>query len=98
MSNTMSEHNPHITSFRTQIAVLIVLIMLTFISVAITSFELGPYNTLAAMLVAGVKGAIVMAWFMHLRFDNKIFLIFTVLVITVFLLVLYVTFIDYLYR
>jgi cytochrome c oxidase subunit IV len=72
--------------------------MLTFISVAITSFELGPYNTLAAMLVAGVKGAIVMAWFMHLRFDNKIFLIFTVLVITVFLLVLYVTFIDYLYR
>jgi cytochrome c oxidase subunit IV len=94
----MSEHNPHITSFRTQIAVLIVLIMLTFISVAITSFELGPYNTLAAMLVAGVKGAIVMAWFMHLRFDNKIFLIFTVLVITVFLLVLYVTFIDYLYR
>lgn len=94
----MSDNKPHITSYKTQLNVLLVLIMLTFISVAITRFEMGAFNTLVAMLVAGTKAAIVMAWFMHLKFDNKIFLIFTVLVISVFLLVLYVTFIDYLYR
>ncbi len=94
----MSENTPHVTSFKTQLNVLLVLIMLTFISVGITRFEMGAFNTLVAMLVAGTKAAIVMAWFMHLKFDNKIFLIFTILVISVFLLVLYVTFIDYLYR
>jgi len=94
----MSDHTPHITSYKTQLNVLLVLIMLTFISVGITRFEMGAFNTLAAMIVAGAKASIVMAWFMHLKFDNKIFLIFTILVISVFLLVLYVTFIDYLYR
>jgi cytochrome c oxidase subunit IV len=94
----MSENTTHITSFKTQLNVLLVLIILTFISVGITQFEMGAFNTLAAMLVAGAKAAIVMAWFMHLKFDNKIFLIFTILVISVFLVVLYVTFIDYLYR
>jgi cytochrome c oxidase subunit IV len=94
----MSEHKPHITSFTTQTVVLVSLIILTAISVAITRLEMGPLNTLVAMLVAGVKSAIVLTWFMHLKFDNKLFLIFTVLVITVFLLVMLVTFLDYLYR
>ena len=94
----MSEHKPHITSYKTQLVVLGALVVFTFISVMITRLEMGPFNTAAAMLIAGIKAAIVMSWFMHLKFDNKIFLIFTVLVITVFLLVLYVTFFDYLYR
>lgn len=94
----MSEHKPHITNYKTQWIVLGALVVFTFISVLITRVEMGPFNTAAAMLIAGIKAAIVMSWFMHLKFDNKIFLIFTVLVITVFLLVLYVTFFDYLYR
>ncbi|MBE0637284.1 MAG: cytochrome C oxidase subunit IV family protein [Bacteroidales bacterium] len=94
----MSEHKPHITSYKTQMIVLLCLVIFTAISVAITRFDMGPYNTAAAMLIAGIKGAIVMAWFMHLKFDNKVFMIFTILVVTVFLLVLYVTFFDYLYR
>jgi len=94
----MSEHKPHITNYKTQLVVLAALVVFTFISVMITRVEMGPFNTAAAMLIAGIKAAIVMSWFMHLKFDNKIFLIFTVLVITVFLLVLYVTFFDYLYR
>jgi len=80
----MSEHKPHITSYKTQLAVLFSLIILTVISVAITHIELGALNTLAAM--------------MHLKFDNKLYMIFAILVITTFLLVLLVTFFDYLYR
>lgn len=94
----MSEHTPHISSYKSHMVVLVSLIILTAISVLITSFEMGPFNTLAAMLIAGIKATIVMAWFMHLKFDNKIFMIFSILVITVFLLVFYVTFFDYLYR
>ncbi len=94
----MSQEKPHISSYRSHVFVLAALIVLTGISVAVTTLELGRLDTLVAMLIAGAKAGIVLVWFMHLKFDNKLYTIFTVLVIVVFLLVLYVTFFDYSYR
>ena len=94
----MSEEKQHISSYRSHIFVLMALLLLTAASVAVTSLEMGPLNTLVAMLIAGSKAAIVLVWFMHLKFDNKIYAIFTTLVFVIFLLVLYVTFFDYSYR
>lgn len=94
----MSQDKPHISSYTSHIFVLVALLILTAASVAVTSVEMGPLNTLVAMLIAGAKASIVLAWFMHLKFDNKLFAIFTILVLVIFLLVLYVTFFDYSYR
>jgi cytochrome c oxidase subunit IV len=88
----------HISSYKSHVFVLLALIVLTFITVAVTRVELGPLNTLVAMLIAGGKAAIVLLWFMHLKFDDKIYAIFTGFVFVLFLLVLYVTFFDYSYR
>ncbi len=94
----MSEEKHHISSYTSHFLVLGALLLLTAVSVAVTSLEMGKYDTLVAMLIAGTKAAIVLTWFMHLRFDNKIYAIFTVAVIVLFLLVLYITFFDYSYR
>ena len=94
----MSEEKRHISSYQSHIFVLAALLMLTAASVGVTSLEMGRFNTLVAMLIAGTKAAIVLIWFMHLKFDNKLYAIFTTLVIVIFLLVLYVTFFDYSYR
>jgi len=94
----MGEHKQHITGYGTHLAVLAVLLVLTVITVAITQFELGPYNTTAAMLIAGIKGFVVLAWFMHLKFESSFYKIMVTLVIAIFLLVLFVTFFDYSYR
>ncbi len=94
----MSEEKHHISSYRSHFFVLLALLVLTAASVAVTSLEMGPLNTLVAMLIAGGKAAIVLIWFMHLKFDNKLFAIFTAFVIVIFLLVLYITFFDYSYR
>ncbi len=94
----MSQEKHHIMSYTTHLIVLGVLLILTAVSVAVTSLELGALSTLVAMLIAGVKAAIVLVWFMHLKFDNKLYTIFTVFVLVLFLLVLYVTFFDYSYR
>lgn len=94
----MSEHKHHIVSYKTHLLVLLSLLVLTFVTVAITSFEMGPYNTTAALIVAGLKAAIVLGWFMHLKFDNKFYAIMVALVLTVFALVVIVTFFDYSYR
>lgn len=94
----MSEEKHHIVSFKTQFMVLLALLVLTAISVLITRFEMGSFNTLAAMLVAGTKAAIVLAWFMHLKFESRFFVVMVAAVIVIFLLVLFVTFFDYSYR
>lgn len=94
----MSQEKHHIVSYTTHGIVLAVLLVLTAASVAVTRLEMGPLNTLVAMLIAGAKAAVVLIWFMHLKFDNKLYTIFTVLVLVIFLLVMYITFFDYSYR
>ncbi|MHC1774708.1 MAG: cytochrome C oxidase subunit IV family protein [Lentimicrobium sp.] len=88
----------HIVEYKNHILVLLLLISFTVITVAITSVELGPYNTAAAMLIASVKAAIVLLYFMHLRFDQKIYRFMATIVILIFMAVIVVTFFDYLYR
>ncbi len=94
----MSKENSHISSYKDHLLVLSILITLTVITVAITSIELNAFNTAAAMVIASCKAAIVLLYFMHLRFDQKIFLIMTFLVIALLVAVIGITFIDYFYR
>ena len=88
----------HIVSYKSHILVLLVLIALTAVTVLITSVEMGPYNTAAAMFIAMIKGSIVLLYFMHLKFDEKIYGIMVAIVLTIFTAVIIVTFFDYLYR
>ncbi len=94
----MSEEKTHIVPFKTLVFVLLALIILTGLSVAITQLEFGSYNTLAAMLLAGAKSLIVLTWFMHLKYEKKLFPIMVAGVLVILLLVLFVTFFDYSYR
>lgn len=94
----MSEHKNHISSYKSQIIVLLALIMLTVLTVVITSVHLGPFNTAAAMLIATVKASVVLLYFMHLKFDEKIYRFMVTLVMSIYSVVIIITFIDYLYR
>jgi cytochrome c oxidase subunit 4 len=94
----MSEHKNHISTYKSQILVLLTLIMLTVLTVVITSVHLGPFNTAAAMLIASIKGAIVLLYFMHLKFDEKIYRFMVTLVLAIYVVVIIITFFDYLYR
>lgn len=94
----MSEFKNHIVPYKNHLLVLLILISLTVITVAITSVELGPYNTAAAMVIATIKALTVLLYFMHLRFDEKIYRFMTTIVLVIFIAVVIVTFFDYLYR
>lgn len=95
----MENHeNHHIVPYKTYIIVLLTLIVLTFISIAVTSIELGTLTVTTALLLATIKTSLVLYYFMHLKFDQKIYLIMVLGVIAIFVLVIIITFIDYLYR
>ena len=70
------EHKHHVCSSGTFMKVLLAPLFLTFVTVWIAQFDFGSANMLVAMGVASIKAALVMAIFMHLRWDtttNNIF-------------------------
>jgi len=54
------------------LGVLVALLVLTFVTVAITWVDLGKLNLWAAMLIAVIKASLVVLFFMHLYWDKPI--------------------------
>lgn len=94
----MSEEKQHITPYSTYIWILAALLILTTATVTITNVNLGPLSVTAAMLIASIKATLVLLYFMHLKFDNKIYRLMFSVVLLVFVLVIVFTFFDYLFR
>lgn len=70
VAEEVRQHHP---SDSTYIVVALVLGGLTAIEVALYYLKLGSLNTLALLALMAVKFVIVAGFFMHLRFDSKIF-------------------------
>lgn len=94
----MSNEKHHIVPYRVYIIVLVALIALTFSSIGITSIELGSYTVAGALLFAIIKSYLVLTYFMHLKYDKPYIKIMVGLVFAIFVVVLIITFLDYLYR
>lgn len=62
----------HVTSTKTFVNVLLTLLFLTVITVAASRVDFGSANLLIAMLIASVKAALVIAIFMHVKWDTAI--------------------------
>ena len=94
----MSKEKHHIVPFRVYIIVLVALLALTFSSIGITGIELGKYTVAGALLFAGIKSFLVLTYFMHLKYDKRYIRIMVAFVLAIFVVVLVITFLDYLYR
>jgi cytochrome c oxidase subunit 4 len=94
----MEKEKHHIVAFPTYLWVLVGLIILTFLSVGITSIELGELTVAGALVIASVKTLLVLTYFMHLKFDKPYIRIMVGFVFAVFLVVIIITFFDYYYR
>lgn len=88
----------HVTSYKTLGIVLILLMLLTTITINVTSFNLKLWNVAIALTIAGVKGYLVLTYFMHLKYENRIIRAFVIVVFMLFIAIFAITFIDYLYR
>ncbi len=63
----------HIMSYGKLITVLAVLFLLTGITIAVSYVDLGKFNVWVALLVASIKGSLVLMFFMHLKYEGKVF-------------------------
>ncbi len=67
-----NDHQHHITPLSTYLKVAGALFALTFLTIAAHSIRgfLGPAAPLIAFAIAAVKAFLVMAWFMHLKYEG----------------------------
>ena len=66
----------HTTPVSLLVGILAVLLVLTILTVSVTSFDLGSRgNLVVAMVIATVKAALVVTFFMHLLWDKKFHLV-----------------------
>ena len=94
----MSDSSHHIVSYRTYGLILFLLLILTGVSVAVTQIELTKWSTAVALLLASAKSGFVLAIFMHLKFDQRIFRVMVGFIFLLFAAVIIVTFLDYAFR
>jgi cytochrome c oxidase subunit IV len=94
----MSSEKNHVVPYRVYVLVLGGLLLLTFLSIAITRIDLGALTVTGALAFAVVKSFLVMTWFMHLKYDKLYIILWVVFVFAVIVVTIIVTFLDYLYR
>lgn len=94
----MEKEEHHIVPYKVYFFILIALISLTFMSVGITKINLGGYSVLGALIFATIKSVLVLYWFMHLKFDQPFLRFMVGFVSLLFIVVIFITFLDYYYR
>lgn len=105
MENNNSHHasdanlpHKHIVSFQLNTLVWIDLLILTIVTVRIAFFDLQNFTVIVALLVASVKTYLVGTYFMHLKFESRIFKLMIALVAVIFIGLMIILFSDYLFR
>ena len=94
----MTTTESHITDYRVYGWVLLALLILTTITITVTWIDLSALTVLVALVIASVKSFIVLRYFMHLKFESKLFTVFVVMVLSIYILVIGLTFFDYVLR
>ena len=98
MDNT--HHEEHISSYAELFGTWAALIILTFLTVFISVFGSGLQTLTVAMalLIASVKATVVGLYFMHLKYDKKMYRVMMMVVMALFTFFLFMVILDYLTR
>jgi cytochrome c oxidase subunit IV len=64
-----TEHIGHIAPKKLYIGIFLALISLTALTTGVAYIDLGPYNTVAALVIAVCKASLVILFFMHLKYS-----------------------------
>src|SRR4051812_20372160 len=61
----------HVSSVKFYVGIFMTLVCLTLLTVGVSYIHLGPLNLAVAIVIASIKAALVVMFFMHLKYDTK---------------------------
>lgn len=94
----MKEQETHIFSTAVFISVWAALIALTVVTVTVAGMHLGRFSTVTALVIASVKAGLVLWYFMHLKYEHKLFKVMLLVPIITLTVIMVLTFLDIWYR
>ena len=62
----------HILPKRTYYTIFLILAFCTYLTWQVAYFDLGPFNTIAALAIAVFKATLVVLFFMHVRYSTRL--------------------------
>jgi cytochrome c oxidase subunit IV len=101
MKHTQEEHfDPmsHVVPVSLYVAIWAALMVFTAITVFAARLELHVFNIVLALLIATIKGTLVVLFFMHLRYSTKLTMVTVIAAMFFLFLLLGLTMTDYLTR
>ena len=96
MKAHVEEH--HAIPVRVYVFVWLILLVLTAITVAVSLVDMKHVTVLTAMLIASVKGLLVLLYFMHIRFEKPLYMFMILAVFVTYAVFIGLTFADYSFR
>lgn len=97
MSNN-TEASLHNSGYGTYVLVWLGLVALTAITVAVAGLNLASLTIVVALAIAVTKSLFVTSYFMHVKSDSRVFKVFILVCIVIFLTMIILTFFDLIYR
>ena len=94
----MSEEDVHIVPYTTFLMIWIALLILTGTTVAVAQFHFGAWNIWVALGIATFKSGLVVAVFMHMKYENRLFKLALFSALAILAIFIGLTFVDVLYR
>ena len=101
MKHTQEEHfDPmsHLVPVSLYVVIWASLMVFTALTVFAATVELGIFNIVVALLIATIKGTLVILFFMHLRYSTELTMVTVVAAMFFLFLLLGLTMTDYLTR
>ena len=92
------EPHDHIVSYKKLVGVWAALLVLTVATVLITRADLGAGKVWAALGIASLKSGLVIAFFMHMKYEARLFRIILFVALVTLAIFIGFTFFDVLYR
>ncbi|MBI2898845.1 MAG: cytochrome C oxidase subunit IV family protein [Planctomycetes bacterium] len=71
------------------------LLCLTAVTVSVAGMHLGKWNVFAALGIATVKVLLVLAFFMHLKYEDRLFKAMFALAVVILAIIIGLTFVDW---
>ena len=88
----------HIVSYGKLVGIWLALTALTALTVSITRVDLGGYKVIGALAIACLKAGLVIAVFMHMKYEGRLLRWLLFLAVTTLAIFIGFTFFDVLYR
>lgn len=91
-----TEH--HIVPYKTFVLVWVALLLLTAITITAAGLHFGRFSVLSAIAIATIKAGLVLWFFMHLKYEARLFKLLLLVPIVTLAVIIGLTFVDIGYR